>query len=617
MWLNVREASVGTQRLVAMAAASLVAAAPVVTWAVAPASAASTRTATPNVATKPTPIAGACPTTPTGGTPEVSNRQNGAETPLNSSGAYYGNPKLDVVVAPTAPGLCPSFPDTTADATDQLADLVGFRIKAEPTTGPAETPAPTCTTEPIILSAIVAATDGTCEMDPAGTKTFPMQVSSGTSFHFTVASGPLGWAADPDTPPAFDATIYPCDDVAGTDGCATSEPPDVVNFFVNADDVFSYIGIFRHVAVTVTSAVTGQRMAGVTVALACKVPAGQPADVCPAAATAKSDAQGMATFSGLYAPGAPLTLTETGLPAPYKSVTLATTAPSPVTAATKTGAEISAATEVTAGLTVSPTATLATITRHLVEGTSIHLTGLGAATSGLTGLTVTSVGRARHGKVVLRDGAITYTPTRTFVGADTFTYGAGVAGGLATGHVDLTVTRAAAPKTAWYHDSVSAAGRQGELVVPADPAAYSGPERVTRAWMRTRGGSFAVPLDWAFGHTLVAHEALALTGASLFAFNSPTLTPNALALLRRLDASLHGVEAITCQGFSDYGALASHEQALSLERAQAVCAVLDHGRPGLATTSMGYGGTDPVVVGGGPSPLNRRVVIVVTKSAPR
>jgi outer membrane protein OmpA-like peptidoglycan-associated protein len=605
---------VGTQRLVAMAAASLVAAAPVVTWAVAPASAVSTRTATPSVATEPTPIAGACPTTATGGSPVVGRS---ASAPAGAApGPYYGNPKLDVMVAPTAPGLCPSFPDTTADSTDQLADLVGFGIKAEPTTGPAETPAPTCTTEPTSLASIVASTDGTCEMDPAGNMKFPMAAVP-TSFHFTVASAPLGWAPDPDTPAAFDALIYPCEDVAGTDNCATSDLPDVVNFFVNANDVFSYIGIFRHVAVTVTSAVTGQRMAGVTVNLACKVPAGQPSDVCPAAASAKSDAEGLATFGGLYAPGAPLTLTETGLPAPYRSVTLTTAAPSPVTAATTTGAEINAATDVTAGLTVSPTATLATITRHLVEGTSIHLTGLGAATPGLTGLTVTSVGRARHGKAVLHDGAITYTPNHKFVGADTFTYSAGIGGGAGTGHVDLTVTRAAAPKTAWYHDSVSAAGRKGELAVPADPSAYAGPERFTQAWMRTRDGAFAVPMYWAFGHTVVAHQALVLTGASLFAFDSATLTPHALAELRRLETSLHGVEAITCQGFTDYGGLASHEQILSLERAQAVCAVLHHSRPGIAMTSVGYGGADPVVVGGGPSPLNRRVVILVTKSAPR
>ena len=249
--------------------------------------------------------------------------------------------------------------------------------------------------------------------------------------------------------------------------------------------MFDYIGIFRHISVHVISNVTGQAMAGVTVRLACAVPTGQPTEVCPAGPeTALSNAQGIAAFADLYAPGAPLTLTETGLPAPYQSVTTTTTAPSPVTAHTTTGAEISAAAEVPVGLTVAPTASLPTVNGRLYEDKTLRITGLGAATAGLPALTVTSVGKARHGRAVLRNGQVTYVPDHRFVGHDTFTYGAGTgAAPGGTGTVDLTVKATPVVKrdrTDRFHDPVPPAGRAAEIPVPAHPAGDSGPLRPPR-----------------------------------------------------------------------------------------------------------------------------------------
>lgn len=127
-----------------------------------------------------------------------------------------------------------------------------------------------------------------------------------------------------------------------------------------------------------------------------------------------------------------------------------------------------------------------------------------------------------------------------------------------------------------------------------------------------------MPIGWAAGHVVVSGEALALNNASLFAFNSPVPSATAVAEIRALGPALSHVRAVTCEGDTDFGGIASHQQELSVARARAICTMLHSDHADIRTTSLGYGGTDPVIVGGNVAGRvqNRRVDIVVTASTP-
>jgi outer membrane protein OmpA-like peptidoglycan-associated protein len=192
------------------------------------------------------------------------------------------------------------------------------------------------------------------------------------------------------------------------------------------------------------------------------------------------------------------------------------------------------------------------------------------------------------------------------------------AAALAVPSTSVSTGASASAARSWFHDPVSAAGRRAEIAVPADPTGYSGARRHTRATFRTHTGLIAVPFSWAHGHDVVRSQALALTNASLFRFNSPTPTRVARTELRRLTPSLALVRTVRCEGYTDFGGVPSHEQTLSLQRARAICALVHKDRKRIVTSSVGYGGTEPVVVGGTTDDRaqNRRVVVVVTSSSP-
>jgi titin len=176
----------------------------------------------------------------------------------------------------------------------------------------------------------------------------------------------------------------------------------------------------------------------------------------------------------------------------------------------------------------------------------------------------------------------------------------------------------ASAHTGWFHDPVSPAARRAEIAVPAHPSNYVGRLRHTTATFRTHDGSLAVRITAAKGHTLVQGEAVSLTKSGLFRFNSASLTRVARAQLSQLNTSLTNVSSVKCEGYTDFGGLASHEHSLSLARAHAVCALIHHDRRGVSTSSVGYGGTRPVMVGGTTTnrAQNRRVDVVVTASTP-
>jgi outer membrane protein OmpA-like peptidoglycan-associated protein len=190
-------------------------------------------------------------------------------------------------------------------------------------------------------------------------------------------------------------------------------------------------------------------------------------------------------------------------------------------------------------------------------------------------------------------------------------------GPAASGPAERSTTQAASDSTAWFHDPESAAERRAEIKVPAHPKAYAGPLRHTEATMRTHSGSLAVPVAWADGHDLIDPEAVVLDGAGLFLDDGSNPTGALKAAIALLDSSLDRVRALQCQGNTDYSGAAAANQSLSKKRAQTVCSLLHGDNPDIPTSSAGYGGDDPVVVGGTAAerPGNARVVVVVTASA--
>jgi outer membrane protein OmpA-like peptidoglycan-associated protein len=170
----------------------------------------------------------------------------------------------------------------------------------------------------------------------------------------------------------------------------------------------------------------------------------------------------------------------------------------------------------------------------------------------------------------------------------------------------------------WFHDPLSAAQRRAEIPIPANPVAYRGPLVHTKARYRTHNRSIAVPIPWADGHTLVAGQALVLTPPGLFTYGGATLNKTAKRELLALQGSLSRVISIKCQGYADYGPPPAFLHTLSVKRAKVTCAALKADKPSIRTTTIGYGGTFPVIVGGTAAQRaqNRRVVIVITRSSP-
>jgi YVTN family beta-propeller protein len=178
--------------------------------------------------------------------------------------------------------------------------------------------------------------------------------------------------------------------------------------------------------------------------------------------------------------------------------------------------------------------------------------------------------------------------------------------------VSATSTVTATPKT-WVTDPITAALRKAEVPVPADPAAYRGPRELTRATDRSHNGTIAVPLTSVHGRPLHPGQAAVLSGDGLFDFNQATLTAAGARQIEDVVASLTGSRTVTCEGYTDYGGVAAHQLALSIARAKTVCRALVADGAHVATHTVGYGATRPVVIGGTIAQRagNRRVVIFI------
>ena len=174
----------------------------------------------------------------------------------------------------------------------------------------------------------------------------------------------------------------------------------------------------------------------------------------------------------------------------------------------------------------------------------------------------------------------------------------------------------------WFTDPLSVAERRALVAVPAHPSRFDGqPPRSTRALHRTFAGDLAVPVPQVRGHQLVAGQAVVVNVP--FGYPHAGTTAVLTRQLRWLKAATEGASELTCEGYVGYGRdLTTSDTPVSRQRAAALCLSLKAGRSGLSTTSVGYGDSRPVVVGGAYArretvrPANRRVVVVVDRDTP-
>ncbi len=177
---------------------------------------------------------------------------------------------------------------------------------------------------------------------------------------------------------------------------------------------------------------------------------------------------------------------------------------------------------------------------------------------------------------------------------------------------------AATASSEWFVDPRSKAERRAEIRVPNRPKNYAGPVAETRAAYRTSTGDLAVPLRFAFGHTVEQGQALTLDGNGLFGVNTTALSDVARSQLEKLAASLSDASAVRCEGYADYTGKREHNRNLARARAARVCDTLAALSPGLVTTSTGFGPDRPAIVGGKSDDrrLNRRVTVQMTGTRP-
>jgi titin len=187
----------------------------------------------------------------------------------------------------------------------------------------------------------------------------------------------------------------------------------------------------------------------------------------------------------------------------------------------------------------------------------------------------------------------------------------------ASGTASVANASPATPRVAWFHDPISASARAAEVPVPSTPASYTGAVRHTKATSRTHGGATAVPLSWTAGHALVTPQAVVVPLDGLFGSDNATLTAAGRQAVATLSLSLGRVRALTCEAYGDYAGSAAHVLSLSRARAAAMCGLVRTSNPSVATTSVGFGATTPVVVGGRAADrrANTRIVFAVTKSS--
>ena len=124
-----------------------------------------------------------------------------------------------------------------------------------------------------------------------------------------------------------------------------------------------------------------------------------------------------------------------------------------------------------------------------------------------------------------------------------------------------------------------------------------------------------VPVAQVAGHAVPLGVPVNLGSDATFAFDSATLLPSMRAVLLRLAAGTHGKHTILCAGYADFGGDATHEYALAMARATAVCDFLKAHGAAVSTHAVSFGGSRPLVTSGDSSARaqNRRVTVTVVR----
>jgi outer membrane protein OmpA-like peptidoglycan-associated protein len=152
------------------------------------------------------------------------------------------------------------------------------------------------------------------------------------------------------------------------------------------------------------------------------------------------------------------------------------------------------------------------------------------------------------------------------------------------------------------------------IPIPANPGAYRGPRKFTKALNHSYTGVVAPPADGVRSR-LRAGRAAVLWDRAMFATGTARLTARGRASVRHLAGLLVRGGTVRCEGYTDYAGQPRRLKSLSQRRAAAVCAALVGYGAKVRFTTAGYGGQHPVVVGGTPAVRleNQRVVVIVTR----
>jgi outer membrane protein OmpA-like peptidoglycan-associated protein len=169
--------------------------------------------------------------------------------------------------------------------------------------------------------------------------------------------------------------------------------------------------------------------------------------------------------------------------------------------------------------------------------------------------------------------------------------------------------------TQWFHDPLSPATRRQEVAVPRHPRRYHGPVRHTTATARSHDGTVAMAATTLRGRKLQAGQAASFGLGPLFSYNSTVLSAQGRVRVKALVQSLTWVDAVTCEGYADYGGRERWEGRLAQKRAAVVCRALRSFGADVTSSVRGYGSATPIVLGGtrvSRAP-NRRVVVRITR----
>lgn len=237
-------------------------------------------------------------------------------------------------------------------------------------------------------------------------------------------------------------------------------------------------------------------------------------------------------------------------------------------------------------------------------------------------------GKAISGYEVSTDDGRTWHGVTTTAVRGSATQRTAFLGGLDNGRTYLVALRArnadgagaATPASStflpqWFADSVSVGDRAAEIPVPAKPSSYRGALTHTVATNRSHDGTVAMEGASLQGRQLQSGQAVQLT-AKLFGDSSTKLTSSGKKQLKSMARSLTYVDAISCEGYVNYGSPTKNLASFSKKRATAVCSALrGYAKQVDVETKVGYGDARPMVVGASYAKRvdNRRIVVVIDR----